>query len=444
MKTGKTKSKRRGMVLPFVISIAVVLAILGIGILQLGFGSRLVAAVTMSGISARSAADGGISQALHQMTQALPPPGSGAIFNDSWIPYSSGELSFPSSNSVATYSYEITKGPVYAGRVYYLITSTGTSGRETRRVNALTTVQTMWFGIGVQDTVNVHSSPDAEFTFLPFPENSDDKGSVRTNSIANSAIWVGPNSTIQGQVLVGPGGNTETGIHEGPNSSIGSSGVAQSELDFPPAVLPPAAGSWPTWSPNYVQLVNEDPVAPVLITRALIESGDYQLPNFSIEKDAGTTWTEVRIRGGVRLHASNEVRFYEGTKLIIEPGSALELFVGTDAGPTSPLTAYNGSEIITMDRESWDLKIYGLPSCTSTGNSPTIALHNSGVFWGVIYAPSANLVVDNTADFYGGFIGYSLTMMNNAVFHYDTRLYDLQNEGPLFFQINRWWEEVVP
>jgi hypothetical protein len=60
--------------------------------------------------------------------------------------------------------------------------------------------------------------------------------------------------------------------------------------------------------------------------------------------------------------------------------------------------------------------------------------------WGVVYAPSAHLVVDNTAEFYGSFIGGSIEMMNNAEFHYDSRLWDLQDEGPAYFAIERWWE----
>lgn len=73
MKTMKRNSKRskKGMVLPLVIGIAIILAILGFGLLKLGFSSQLVSILTKAEISARSAADAGLAEAMYKMNEKL-------------------------------------------------------------------------------------------------------------------------------------------------------------------------------------------------------------------------------------------------------------------------------------------------------------------------------------------------------------------------------------
>jgi hypothetical protein len=53
MKTrkGKLKKSENGLVLPIIAAIALCLALLGLGLLQLSFGGRLMSAVAMSEIS---------------------------------------------------------------------------------------------------------------------------------------------------------------------------------------------------------------------------------------------------------------------------------------------------------------------------------------------------------------------------------------------------------
>jgi Tfp pilus assembly protein PilX len=116
MKTMKRDSKtsKRGLVLPLIAAIALCLAILGIGVLQLGFGSRLMATRTMAGVSARAAADAGITRALYEMNQHF-------IVGQGWdhtLP--SGNVDLGNSNATCSYTVQ---GPfLEMVEPYWLIT----------------------------------------------------------------------------------------------------------------------------------------------------------------------------------------------------------------------------------------------------------------------------------------------------------------------------------
>jgi hypothetical protein len=423
----KLKSIKKGMVLPLVISIAVILAILGMGLIQLGFSGRLRAILTTADISARGAADAGLTEALHRMNLALP---FGGPFNDSWLPFTSDDASLTYSN--ARYNYDITESPTphaATGRRFWYINSRGRSGRGFFNDTATTEIYTAWFGIGVQDTVNIHSSPDNEVTFISYPPGSAIEGRIRTNSIADNAVWVGPNNEIDGEILVGPGAGSDA-VHLGPNTSVTSIGEAADMLSFPPVPVP--AG----WAPAVLDDSQYDAAGT-----ATILPGSYEYGTFIVDVNEtllpdGTTQSQPRtvsIEGGlVRIYVSGWTRIHNTCQLIIQDGAMLELYLGDH------LRAHNGSLITVVNplglgREI-ALQIYGTPTCGE------ISLHNSGEMWGVIYAPNAALDVDNSATYYGSFIGGSIVMRNNAEFHYDTRLWDLQDEGPAYFAIERWWE----
>src|SRR4030042_4132434 len=134
IKQSKSKKFRRGSILGFVVVIGLCLAILGIGMLQLGFGSRINSAISVSRINAREAADAGLRYALHSMNQAFPGGGPFPLTG-------SGTL----NNSNASYTYQISqwqnspmRGNYYS---HYLIESIGTTDRQSRKVCAITGIR---------------------------------------------------------------------------------------------------------------------------------------------------------------------------------------------------------------------------------------------------------------------------------------------------------------
>jgi len=127
------KRNCNGLVLPVVAAIAICLALLGLGVLQLGFGSRLMATRTMAGVSARAAADAGITRALYEMN---------ALFDSAlgWnSPIPPDVVDQPLGNSNATFSYHI-DAPAdlhpATGERYRVITSVGRLGSQVSTVYA--------------------------------------------------------------------------------------------------------------------------------------------------------------------------------------------------------------------------------------------------------------------------------------------------------------------
>jgi hypothetical protein len=392
----KTKKKylrktRRGSILAVVLVIGICLALLGWGMLQMGFGGRVNAVLANSWILARSGADAGLAEAIYKMNKkwAAEKPG----WNNSTLP-SASNVTLPNSN--VQYGYNVTG--TFAGG--FTIESTGTTQRSTKKVFATTKTVSQWVGIGVKTFAQVHAP-----IFGTYPSGTSYDISIRTNGKESGAIYLQPNSTIPGDLVVGPGGDPDTCISIGSNSTIeGDTYAAPDELYFPDNIAP---NGWPVQS----------------WTGGTINAGLYQYP--SITMNAGEI---VEIVGDVNIYVPGNIRIKNSASITVKSGGSLELYVG------GTLIADNGSLIINEAHDARTLKIYGTPTCTS------IDIKNSGDLWASVNAPQASLLIRNSGNVYGGFIGNSLEMKNTGAFYFDTRLAEGMEE-PTKFVIIRWWEE---
>jgi hypothetical protein len=386
------RKTRRGSVLALVLVIGLCLALLGWGMLQMGFGSRLNAVIANSMILARNAADSGLTEAMYKMNKkwnAEKPS-----WNNSTLP-SASNVVLPNSN--VKYSYNVT-GTFPLG---FTITSIGASDRSVKTVHAITKTVSQWVGIGVRLSADI--KPTANFG--TYPSNTNYDISIRTNSILPNQIVLKNNLTIPGDIVVGPGGDPEAVIDTKAATVIqGDTYSASDLLDFPPNI-PPTGWTVSSW------------------TGGTINTGFYQYP--SITMNAGDT---TEIVGDVNIYVPGNVRIKNSASLKVKAGGSLEIYVG------GSFIADNGSLIINEDHDARTFKVYGTPTCTK------VEIKNSGDFWGSINAPQADLTIFNSGDAYGGFIGNTLTIKNSGSFYFDTRLAEGLNE-PLKFEIIRWWEE---
>jgi len=100
------------------------------------------------------------------------------------------------------------------------------------------------------------------------------------------------------------------------------------------------------------------------------------------------------------------------------------------------LLTQNGGVLNNLAQEPKRLKILGLDSCTA------IDFKSSSVFYGVIYAPNADVHLFNSVEVYGSIICKSFSQDVNADFHYDASLRDVTvNDESVRFVVNRWSEE---
>jgi choice-of-anchor A domain-containing protein len=66
---------------------------------------------------------------------------------------------------------------------------------------------------------------------------------------------------------------------------------------------------------------------------------------------------------------------------------------------------------------------------------------NSTDFYGAIYAPNADVVMDNSANIYGSVVSKSFEQKNSATFNYDVTLRDVSiSDEAVYFTITNWHE----
>ena len=140
----KIRRKQKGSILVLVVTIMVILMITGLGLLRLGYSSRILAVRSSFEIMAIEAADAGFVQAKLLMDKKLQEE---LVWNNSDMP---SATDVPLANSDATYSYGVTGNA--AG---FTVTSTGVAGNATRTVNGLLKIKSLWTGLSVQNTMDI-------------------------------------------------------------------------------------------------------------------------------------------------------------------------------------------------------------------------------------------------------------------------------------------------
>jgi hypothetical protein len=387
-------ARRRGSVLVLVAAIAGIVIVLGVGLLQIGYQSRLRAVHTASALAARCAADAGIAHARLQMNNRLAAE----------QPWDNGTL--PSATDVALagsdaqFSYTVT-----GAAPSFLITATGFAGRVQRQAYARLGVGSAWDGIGVKETVDLKHG--CIFAAIP-PENIHDL-TIRTNSINPAAILLKSGVTVPGDVVCGPGGDPDVVI-SGKSSSViqGQTYAADELMQFPPVMEP----AWPT--KNMGNLNKSETIK---------ESGVYS----SITIPNGGT---VDVEGPITLYVKGNLTLNNGSSLVVPAGSSLTLYLKGNLEDKNSAGIGNGTNLASS------LKIYGLPTCTD------ITIKAKASLCCALYAPNADVVLHNSGDFCGAIVGESFEMKNSGKFIFDTRLAASGIDDPqTVFDLVRWWED---
>lgn len=414
----QSKKNKRGVVLLLVIGMVVFLSLIGLGLLGLGSGARMQAARATAGISALTAADAGLTHAVRLMKEKL------AEENPDWdeLP-SMTDVYLP--GSYASFSFDITREP--AGSSFQII-SIGKSGIAEKMVRCKLMVQSLLFGIGVMQSINLKAGaklgtipPGGDFT-------------LRTNSSSSSEGQIVINSgvVVPGDVVVGPGGDPESIIVLKSGSVIeGQTYVAAEELMFP-QVFPPD------------DLVNRGTNIEVKVNETKTvgdESGHYRSGIYTSARVKNSGRLEIT-EPNVVLYITGDFRMDQSSELIIRKGTSLKLYLGGDfrAGQDTKIINENITPGSTDPDEiaeaAKSLKIYGTDSCT------LITLNNSSDFYGMIYARNADLQIHNSGNLYGAFVGEKITMNNSSGFYYYVpALANISLNDETAYLKEYWWEE---
>jgi hypothetical protein len=391
MKTinNKASSQKRGSALPLIVCVLVILLFLGNGLMNISLQARIFAIRTGDQIAARCAADAGLTKAVFEMNQMK----ENSPWNDSVLPQATDAV-LP--NCDATFSYAVT-GDLDGG---YSVESIGMSGMAIRKVYAALRVKGLFdFGILVKETVTLHSGVLVDGYNSSDASQADVLVQVATVSNNPDDIAVMPGATVDGEVLFGV------------------------DSDFP-EVDPPAL----TVTDTDIYTKGKT------ITIGPADSGQYSNINLQQQGDANTGIAKpgiLEIAGGdVVLHVTGDIWLGHICEITIKPDSSLTLYLDGD------LVMGNSSSFNNETKIPSNLALYG------TGEGQKLEIKAKSDWYGVVYAPNADIYLKAKGDVYGAFVGTSLDNKSGGFVWYDAALRDVDLDGiGSRFAVRRWWEE---
>ena len=405
MNTNKLlQSKKTGSALALVLLVVVILSAMGAGLLSLGLHGRMLGVRASSEIAARCAADAGLTKAVFAMNEKLkviPWDGNSLpqVTNESLL------------NSDATFNYTVTED----ANSSYTVVSIGNAVQTQRQVSSTLRRKGLFeYGLLTKQTIIV------EYNTLVYGYDSDTGSdaelAIGTISTAPDSIVLGSGGTIDGDVFVGLGGDTETVIQNEGAVINGQTYALKEELAFP-VITPPSLSDMGTM----------DIAGTIVVGPA--DSGRYT----SITLQSSGI---LKIDGGdVVLHVTGDVAMNSGSQIQVEAGSSLTLYVDGDLG---------GDELNNVEINNYTGVPGGFKLCLMGASEPNIEFKNNSDLFMAIYAPNTDIIFKNNTTFRGSVVAKSVYMKNNSVFYYDKALQGEtigNNNVGLSFVTDRWQEE---
>ena len=314
-------------------------------------------------------------------------------------------------NCDATLSYTVT-GDANSS---YTVVSIGNAVQTQRQVSSTLRRKGLFeYGLLTKQTIIV------EYNTLVYGYDSETGGgaelAIGTISTAPGSIVLGSGSTIDGDVFVGLGGDTETVIQNEGAVVNGQTYALREELAFP-VITAPSLSDMGT-----MDITGTTVVGPA-------DSGKYTgitLQSSGILKIDG---------GDVVLHVTGDVVMNSGSQIQVEAGSSLTLYVDGDIA---------GDELNNVEINNYTGVSGGFKLCLMGTSEPNIEFKNNSDLFMAIYAPNTDIIFKNNTTFHGSVVAKSVYMKNNSVFYYDKALQGETigsgNVG-LSFVTDRWQEE---
>jgi hypothetical protein len=384
-------SKKSGSVLVLVLLVVLISFITGTGLLALGTQSRVASINQVQDMMARSSADAGLERAVQEINNAV----KAGAWSDGILPMTS-EATLPYSDSVYSVktTYDVTGG--------YQVVSVGTDRNRTRTVNATLRLKGLFDNaIQCRNSITLKAGTvidTIDSTISMDPADCDEKTVIGTNSTDPDTVILNMGVVVDGDVVVGVGGDTSTIIKD-LGATIDRSYSLSSSVEFPAVSSPSLFG--PDTSIGIKK--NEKTIGP---------GGDFPASGRfdNIKMSQGTT---LRVIGDCTLYVTGDVNMGQNSEIILDSSTNAKLTIYLDGDWVSD----NNSGINNETSSPSTFKLYG------TGPAgQAIDIKAKGEFYGVIYAPDADLTMFSGGNIYGSFVTNNFELKNPAEFLYDASL----------------------
>jgi choice-of-anchor A domain-containing protein len=405
-----TQSKRRGSAVVLVTIAVVLLSLVGVGLLQAGLGSRLLAITAVHKIKACSAADAGLTMAIYQMNEKL---------NDK--PWDNGSLPEATDSPLpccdGLYSYTVA-GDLGNG---YSITCIGESGEAKRTVKTTVELRGL-FDSAILTKANLILKSgtliDGYNSRDPLDKNTD--ADIATQSTADSSITLNSGVVVNGDVKVGLGGNPDTAIKD-LGATIAGSKYGAPQNDPLPQITAPA---------GLFYMGTSIAAKGSTVTISPADNGTYTGIDLKSTGQPGV----LEIDGGaVELHITGDVELGESCEIVVKDGSSLTIYADGDIHCRQG----SGINVENPAKEAETLTLY------ATGqDAQSFDIKANSEWIGVIYAPNADVALYANGDVYGSVTANNFEFKAGGNYHYDNALKKVTiDDEAVRFVIKRWKEQ---
>lgn len=402
------KIKRRGSAIPLAVCAVLILLAMGTGLLKMGLNNRIIATRTSSDITARCAADAGLTMALFAMNKKI----QAGPWSDSFLPQVIDEK-LPYCN--ASYSYTVA-GDLNNG---YMVKSVGRSALAQRAVSATLELRGIFeYAILTKEMLILKPDTLVDGYNSLDPSDTDNGVEISTQSTADSRLVLNTGVTVNGDVTVGVGGDPETVIKDlGATTGDQTSAIIKDPL---PIINPPELFNMAT---NIVATGEALTLTPA-------DSGQYN--NIFIKK-ADDEIGKLKINGGdVVLYITGDIELGESCEITIKDGSSLTLYIDGDIH----CRANSGINAEYPVKDSTNFQLYG-----TSETEQTFDLKAKFDWSGTIYAPNADITLFANGDFYGSTVSNNFELKSGGNYYYDEALRKVSIEDAgVRFVVDRWYE----
>lgn len=397
--------RRDGFALALILCAVVILFVIGAGVMKFGLHSRRFSVQTSSDIVARCAADAGMTKALYEMNEKLKV----IPWDDSLLPDVVGEILL---NSDATYSYAVTSDPGGG----YSVESKGQYGQREKVVNCSLSLQGP-FESAILARLNVilKSGTLVDGYNSGDPWDTDVEVQIGTMSILSDSIVLNSGVVVNGNIVVGVGGDVETVVKDlGASTYRMYAMLSDTELKL---ITPP----------EFDDTGSDIKVQGATLTVGPTDNGQYGM----IELKKGIQPGMLVIDGGdVVLYITGDISLGQSCEIVIRDGSTLALYLDGD------MSASNNAGINNQSVPT-SFTLYG----TSTGEQ-SLTLKAKSESFGAIYAPNADVIIMASGDIYGAITAKSVEFKSGGNFYYDEALREVSTDDEaVHFVITNWSEE---
>jgi hypothetical protein len=404
-----SQTKRCGFAIPLAMLTIMLLLAAGIALLGLGLNSRLYAMRRTSDIVARCAADAGLTVALYEMNEKLQIK----PWDDSVLPEAT-DVNLPYSDGV--YSYSVTDD-LSGG---YTISSIGECSHIRKFVRASIGLQGLFdHAILTKSTLTLKSGTSIDGYNSLDPLDNDADVVIGTQSTLDSSVVLNTGVIVNGDIVVGVGGNPDTVIKDLGATTTGFqyAGTVQDPL---PRITAPT---------NLFNKLTDITVQGGTAVLTPEDNGQYS----QIILKQGTVPAKLEISGGdVVLHVTGDIQLAQSCEIIVKEGSTLTLYV--DGNIHCRESSGINPEYSTQPVEA--LQVY------ATGQTTQLFELKAKSQWtGVVYAPNTNVSLYAGGDVYGAFVANAFEFKSGGNYHYDEALRQVQvDDAGVRFIVTRWEE----